>query len=393
MALGNLTYDMEAQNRALQLCLTADKRPLGFLLGAGCPLSIRIEDAGLIPDIKGLTTKVRASLKGYAEHNTVLEALDRVCDEDGISAPTVEDFLNRLRNIHAVGGKEAVRGITPGQAAETDQKICQLIKAEVEKELPDAPSPYRALARWMGGISRTAPVEIFTPNYDLLFEQALEEGGVPYFDGFSGVRRAFLDLESMERDGENAIPARWARLWKLHGSVNWHRDRQGNVWRGAGSGEDNLLVYPSHDKYMQSRRMPFLAMMDRLKAFLSRPEAVLVICGYSFADEHINALLRDGLRGNSRSVVFGLVHKELVASHPAISLAKKAPNFLLLAGDAAVIGGNHGKWSVPEGKTTPPEFSHGDFANLGTLLSSISGQIEGKPMIQHAAGADISGNR
>lgn len=398
MAPGSTTHDMKAQIRALQLCLTADKRPLGFLLGAGCPLAVQVGTIGsttpLIPDIKGLTKLVCGKLKADDEHQAVLQALEIVCNEDEVPASTVEDFLNRLRNIHAVGGKSAVRGITPEQALKTDRRICQLIKAEVEKELPNASSPYHALARWMRGIPRTAAVEIFTPNYDLLFEQGFEESGVPYFDGFVGTRRAFLDVEAMENEAPNErLPARWARLWKLHGSVNWHRDNDGNVWRGTDSGDDDLLVYPSHHKYSQSRRMPFLAMMDRLKAFLNRPEAVLVVCGYSFEDQHFNALLRDGLRGNSRAAVFGLVFGSLGAAHPAIPLAKEAPNFLLLGQDAAVIGGNRGTWTVPQGESVAPDFPHGDFASLGRFLSSISGQIDAKPMLNHAAGTDISGNR
>ena len=60
-------------------------------------------------------------------------ALDDVCKEDGITAPTVENYLNLLRNINAVGGKSAVRGIAPEQALKTDRRICQLIKGEVDK--------------------------------------------------------------------------------------------------------------------------------------------------------------------------------------------------------------------------------------------------------------------
>lgn len=384
MAPGNLTHDMKAQIRALQLCLTANKRPLGFLLGAGCPLAIRVNadgtDEPLIPDIKGLTTLVRGRLDADKEHKAVRTALDEVSKEDGIAAPTVENYLNLLRNIHAVGGKSAVRGIPPEQALKTDRRICQLIKGEVDKELPSKSSPYHALASWIRGISRTAPVEIFTPNYDLLFEQGFEECGVPYFDGFAGVRRAFLDVEAMENE---TLPTRWARLWKLHGSVNWHRDEDGNVWRSADSNDDDLLVYPSNHKYSQSRRMPFLAMMDRLKAFLNRPEAILVVCGCSFVDEHFNALLREGLRGNSRAAIFGLVYGALARTHPATPLAEEAPNFLLLGSDAAVIGGNYGTWAIPHGESSPPEFPHGDFASMGSFLSSISGQIDGKPMLNY----------
>jgi len=387
MSASTTQHDLQAQLKALQLCLTADKRPLGFFLGAGCPSAIQVDVAGgtqkLIPNIEGLTALVCQKLNAMAEHKPVLVSLNALCKEDAIAEPTVEDYLNRLRNIKAVGGKEAVRGITPDAAALTDKDICKNIAAEVGKSLPDQSSPYHALARWIRGIPRIAPVEIFTPNYDLLFEQSFEESGVSFFDGFAGTRRAFLDIEAMDKypPDKDSLPPRWARLWKLHGSINWHRDpdrkdnKERKVWRGQDPGDGELLIYPSHDKYMESRQMPFLAMLDRLKAFLARPEAVLVVCGYSFVDRHFNACLRDGLRGNSRAVVFGLVYGNLSTSHPAIPLAEEAPNFLLVASNAAVIGGNYGTWgtSAPA-PAAPPDFTLGDFASLGKFLSSISGQ-------------------
>lgn len=386
------SHDMKGQIRALQLCLTADKRPLGFLLGAGCPLSIKVQRGGkeeeLIPDIKKLTLQIRARLSAEPDHKAVLDSFDICCGEDGVAGATIEHCLNRLRSIYAVGGKSTVRGITPDQALNTDRRICALIKEAVDQTLPSTNSPYHALARWIRGIPRTAAVEVFTPNYDLLFEQSLEENGVPYFDGFAGVRRAFLDVEAMENDSPpQVLPARWARLWKLHGSVNWHRDKKGNVWRGTDSDDSDLLVYPSHDKFVQTRQMPFLAMMDRVKAFLSRPEAILIVCGYSFLDDHINAILRDGLRRNARLAVFGLVFGPLEKTHAAVPLAEHASNFLLLGRDAAVIGGRHGTWDAAG------EFAQGDFASFGELLSSMTGQIDGRPMIHNATGADISRNR
>ena len=364
--------------------MTADKRPIGFFLGAGCPLAIQFSSAGSPQplDIHKLTAVVCQKLSAVAEHKSVIKALNTLCTEASIPNPTVEDYLNRLRNIAAIGGLEAVRGVTPIQAKLTDKEICSIIAQAVGIELPNLATPYHALARWIRGIPRVSPVEIFTPNYDLLFEQSLEECGVPYFDGFVGARRAFLDFEAMDatHSDKASLPSRWARLWKLHGSINWHRsaddndNNNNNIWRGEGGSDGELLIYPSQDKYSQSRQMPFLAMLDRLKAFLARPEAVLVVCGYSFADKHFNAVLREGLRGNSRAVVFGLVYGKLDAAHPALPLAEEAPNFLLLGSDRAIIGGNAGTWASSSPKINAGNFELGDFVKLGEFLSSVSGQ-------------------
>ena len=140
----------------------------------------------------------------------------------------------------------------------------------------------------------SAPVEVFTTNYDLLTEQALERFRIPYFDGFSGSKEAFLDTHSIDHD---ELPPRWARLWKVHGSINWAVNGAKQVCRvSACTGK--CIIQPSHLKYDESRKMPYLAMVDRLRAFVRKPSSVLVVCGYSFRDEHLNACLLEGLTGS-----------------------------------------------------------------------------------------------
>lgn len=108
------------------------------------------------------------------------------------------------------------------------------------------------------------------------------------------------------------LPVRWGRLWKVHGSVNWWRTNKDEVIRrdsvsSAADGE-RQMIYPSHLKYDQSRRMPYLAMLDRLRSFLARGQAVLVTSGYSFLDQHLNEVILHGLRSNPTAVCFGLLY-------------------------------------------------------------------------------------
>ena len=44
------------------------------------------------------------------------------------------------------------------------------------------------------------------------------------------------------------------------------------------------LIYPSHLKYEQSRKMPYLAMIDQLNRFIRQPNSLLIVSGYSFND-------------------------------------------------------------------------------------------------------------
>jgi hypothetical protein len=231
-------------------------------------------------------------------------------------------------------------------------------------------------------------VEIFTTNYDLLLEQALEEQRVPYFDGFVGSDSAFLDLESMAEDD---LPARWARLWKIHGSINWWMTTKKKIRRSREliAGEQ-LLIYPSHLKYDQSRQMPYSAMLDRLRVFLHSDQCVLLTCGYSFSDEHINAYIGQGLSGNPNAACFGMIFNDRVNAPKAVDLAKRHANLTLLAADGGVIGTVERNWDsvmkdnnpaypiavgtdLPEWRTKAPakqcKWLLGDFGALGRFLA------------------------
>jgi len=229
-------------------------------------------------------------------------------------------------------------------------------------------------------------VEIFTTNYDLLAEKALEQVGVPYFDGFVGAYNAFFDIQAIEED---PLPARWARLWKLHGSINWGLSASDRVVRKPNpDGIERRLIHPSHLKYDESRRMPYLALHDRLRAVLKEPDLVVVTCGYSFRDEHLNEVLHEGLARNPSAVLFGLLFDELDAYPQARRLAVegRARNLLLLARDQAVIGGAVGAWQAvddPERATKIPGIQLasgaikcrlGDFEEFAKLLGELTGK-------------------
>lgn len=368
------------QSTLLQQALAPDKMRIAFLLGAGCPFSIRVSDGGetkpLIPDIRGLTSVVTEKMNQMAEHQESFQkVLNRLPDNS-----TIEDILSHIRSLNDVVRDGNIDGLNKASLAGLDEKICAITTGVVDAELPAAQTPYHRLATWVGGIHRTHPVEIFTPNYDLLVEQAFEAHKIPYFDGFIGSRHAFFDLASMENE---SLPPRWARLWKIHGSVNWWRTENDDVVRRdtkSAAGE-RQMIYPSHLKYDQSRRMPYLAMLDRLRSFLARGQAILVTTGYSFLDQHLNEVILHGLRSNPTAVCFGLLFGARSNYAGVLDKAKMHPNLSLLAADGAVLGTVDGDWRTdPQsghplhgiavtGKGGSSEFLLGDFKVFGEFLS------------------------
>ena len=351
-----IKHDAYRQIGYLQQALSQNRKPIGIFLGAGCPLSVIIKQKSesdgeeeislpLIPDVAGLTTIVTNKLKGAEDAPTASDILISQLKEDGLTNPNIEDILSQLRALRQVAGKGKVREFSAKELDDLDKKICEQIANEVNKELPTEETPYHNLAIWARSIPRLKPVHIFTTNYDLLIEQALEESSCPYFDGFIGSKKAFFDLGTVE--DEELLHPRWCRLWKIHGSINWKQDKEKRVVRSdkVELGE-SYLIYPSHLKYDQSRKMPYLAMLDRLKDFILAPSSVLFISGFSFSDSHINDVILQALRSNPTAMCFAFLYGSLDDEKyaKAKQCAKQIPNLSLFARDKGLIGRQEGEW-------------------------------------------------
>lgn len=389
------SHDPARQISFIQQALSQNRKPIGFFIGAGCPLSVRVEthkddevvNHALIPDVSGLTTIIAERMTNDpALADTWLRLINAVKD-DGQDSENIEFLLSRIRQLQGVAGNGKVRDLSAAELTALDEKICSVISEEVNRELPTRNTAYHDLAVWTRSVHRAQPVHLFTTNYDLLLEQALEESSAPYFDGFIGSRRAFFDLGAVEDEG--LLPARWTRLWKVHGSLNWRLDK-GSVVRTTEKFGGSYLIYPSHLKYDQSRKMPYLAMLDRLKSFLLKPSSVLFICGYSFADDHINDIIMRSLETNATAHVFAFMHGKLGDDRyaKARECALSTPNLSMIGFDSAIVGRIAGIWrpETIEGMVLPQNVfvtdnataavQLGDFAVVGSLLRSLAGAQE-----------------
>lgn len=384
-----MKHDQLTHLRNLRLLLSQEKSPLGFLLAAGCPRAVK-DNAGepLLPDMAGLS-KIIANGHDRDAVDSPYRRLISEVGKGGKDIGNVEDVLTFIRSMKDVSiGGGLVRGFTELELNNLEKEFCDLIADAVNKELPVGENAYRKLAKWISSIDRSVPVEIFTTNYDLLMEQALEEQYVPFFDGFTGSRSPFFDIHSVQK---NDIPPYWARLWKLHGSINWKLEGR-NIYRVskdmAGSPE---LIYPSKLKYDQSRKMPFLAMSDRLTNYLLKPHAVLIVCGYSFNDEHINDTIINALKVNQSANVIVLMYGKLadangnLNSSEAVYRAKERPNLCVWYDDKAIIGTQEHEWT--EFDTGNKDFAGfslkiidkhvalGDFEAFASFLYQLIGEL------------------
>jgi len=359
------THDPRKAVEILRDHLATHDRPVTFLFGAGSSSSVRVpvddgDKESLIPDTSGLTSACATAVKALGEsQDAAWVAMGKECEELE-QAPNVENVLTRIR------AKRDALGPTD-QLLNLDRTAWDVLEATVRETIATAVNPpddripqdlpHHNFVRWVKFISRKHAVEVFTTNYDILFERALDDLRVASFDGFIGSHRPFFSAEAIEND--DVLPgSSWLRLWKIHGSVNWclvsGAAGSKRISRGVPS-NDGEMILPSHRKYDESRKEPYRALLDRMARVLSRADALMVTCGFSFSDQHINAVIFDALEHYPKSHVIALVYGNLDLDSHLVQAAKDRSNLIVLAADQAIIGGRLGTWRLasPMGDTKP----------------------------------------
>ncbi len=341
---------------------------LGFLFGAGTSKSMGI------PDIATLTNNVEDALNGDEKSNyqTIKKSLDK-------DSQHIEAILNQVRLIRQItkdDEKKSFDGLSGEKAKTLDKGICDeiykiILSAESKADLAVS----KSFIGWLNWVSRDFTKEIFTTNYDLIFEKSFENLLIPFFDGFVGSHEPFFAHESLDgKSNYDRPPVSWIRLWKLHGSLGWfwklNDDKKSHrVIRLSDGAKDKfpeaeLVIYPSRDKYESSRKQPFTSYFDRMKEFLLGGEGIFIISGYSFSDDHINEVLFNCLNQNNRLHILAFFFEDKPIDK-IISEGKNFPNLTLIGPTKASISGLGGQWSYSKGNELVDQFWDSDKLKLG----------------------------
>jgi hypothetical protein len=329
----------------LRQILSQGRKRIGLLVGAGAPLAVKVDDKNklsdtgkpIIPGVDQLTSFVIAALKDDQAAAALAIQSDLGPDAN------IETILSRIRLLEKAIGKTLLNGLDSAGYTALGSAICDKIGEVVGASLPAERNAYNELVAWISSTQRPHAVEIFTTNYDLLFEEAFEKARAPYFDGFTGGSAPFFDPVTV---AGNDLPPRWSRLWKLHGSIGWALEA-GGVVRGRGR-TATQLVYPDHLKYDLTQKQPYSALFERLKHFLLSPDTLLMTTGFSFRDAHVCAVLDEALAMNANAAVFAFQFGSIAAETPACRLAYDRPNLTVYASDGAVVSGVPGNWHPGE---------------------------------------------
>jgi len=175
--------------------------------------------------------------------------------------------------------------------------------------------------------------KIFTPNYDLAFENACEKIGVSYNNGFRGVHMRKFDPDTFQNEtyikqdsGDRGKRiSTYLNIYKLHGSISWQYAESINdlynvkevqvsdTSKKEDIGFESIMIYPIQAKKSYSLDLPYSELFRNFSKSLTETQNTLVVIGYSFLDEHINDLIRTGLYNPNLSIIihsYGLIDNE-----------------------------------------------------------------------------------
>lgn len=392
------THDPREYIRGMHQILISDKKRIGFLFGAGSSFATGIPSIN-IPAITEMTAQIVADVKAHSSPfaAAVIDIQKEI--EDSKLHFNIESLLSSIEAKRAVIGGGTLNGLDSKGFSEFADlvKKCVVRLVSVHDKLQDAERinlAHSKLSIWISKARRRFPAEIFTTNYDYLFEIALEGSGIPYFDGFSGSYEPFFCPEAVE-DIE-AYP-HLVKLWKMHGSLGWtyresDHERDTTVIRDKSASAESILIYPSHLKYNTSKKQPYVGLIDRLCTFLQQDDAVLITCGYSFGDGHINERISTSLRRGANSHVIVMYYDmyqntDEKAAYELSDVTNKV-RYMATYGTGgkmsvyglrhAVIGGKFGEWRLrDEPKITESIRVSYYFDEDAAILSEDAGEHKG----------------
>lgn len=160
-------------------------------------------------------------------------------------------------------------------------------------------------------------LNIFTTNYDLFNEVALEKNEIKYTSGFKQGLVSKFDINQFnfrQVDERNRYKDRWqpttkeANLYKLHGSINWIEKDKNIVQSNAD--DTNIIIYPTILKHIETAQIPYSPLFRDLSIQLQKPNSTLIIIGYGFGDDHINNLILQNLSHQDFNlIIFGNIEE------------------------------------------------------------------------------------
>lgn len=357
-------WDQSAAKVRENLADALSARHVAFLLGSGCSSYLKDGQQVGIPTMGPLASAFTSTVGNASEDNLAsAEERDYLSDRFGIdvTAPAYTENLEALMEVLL-----SLQFVLKRSASKELQEALVHIQSFISKitrfifgACTAGPftasddtviSLYQTFYRKLSYRDRALPRPwIFTTNYDLFNETAMDRLGVPYSNGFSGtVERRFNPANFRYSLGEqlDISSRKWTAaesfvyLCKLHGSVNWVEESKGlfpiREIQSPSATSGRLMIYPTPAKQSASFGSPYADLFREFQSRVVREQSVLFVIGYSFGDEHVNNIIFQALTVPSFRMVAFIAPESRGVKKQLLTLAD--PRIWLVGGDGPSSG-------------------------------------------------------
>lgn len=218
-----------------------------------------------------------------------------------VKAQNIEDFLSFTILYEKLNGPIIKDGKELRLLLE--KKIADACRLKLDDENRHHQDFLRKLTARKPGDPR---VQLYTTNYDTLFEQAATRLNYTLIDGFSFSYPRIFNGNNFDRDivyrtktrinqEESFVPG-VLQLFKLHGSVDW--EKENDLIKQKENVEYPCIIYPASDKYESSYEQPYFEMMAHLQQTLRKESTMLIVAGFGFQDKHIQNVIHEAVIQN-----------------------------------------------------------------------------------------------
>lgn len=310
-----------------------------WLFGAGISFNSNI------PLMYPLTTRVQEIIKS-SEVEKNIEIYSSLCN-DLDDKCHIEHYLSHLGDLIALSDRSKSKLCKIGEKQYSKDELTTLYKFIIVSigntirfgynatgplignptnpiiEIEHHTEFVKALFRNRANLTSRSKLTFFTTNYDTLLEDALALQHYDVIDGFSGGSVGYWN-PNREFVFKNDDPAR-CFLYKLHGSIDWQNDSKYGLIRiryGTSylANTSDIIIYPQATKYIETQKDPFSYLFNGFrKSLYHNQDNVLITCGYSFGDDHINSEIESALSANENKTTLIVFIKEQLENSVVIN--------------------------------------------------------------------------
>lgn len=295
----------EIQKELLQVF---DVQNISFLFGAGCSSYVVDGTEIGIPVMAPMANEFYSRLE--EDDRTYLTDTIKINIEDDLYKNNLEKFLEVLfsyRYLMECRSDDGELQKINSFIQKTKKFIFKKCVCSNENVIKIYEQFYRKLVYRDKNLAKA---NIFTTNYDLFNERALDKLGIIFSNGFSGVidryfnpavfHYAFAEQMDLSNNKWNVID-NFIYLYKLHGSISWFEDENSKhlfkikELQTPRFRKQNIMIYPTPIKQNASFGSPYSDLFREFQKKLMLNNNILITVGYSFNDEHINNLIYQAL--------------------------------------------------------------------------------------------------